>query len=209
MEKLKVILIAVLIWAAIIWFARTMKQKSDERLKKIEERMPEMEPVTEEEREYICENMIDFTTGRNVFLWVLILFNLWMTIVCAWKTVTTGISGEVDSFSSNICYLSIFGGATYGGNLLCRTWLRERKQYETGVLKKKIVKMEKYHYVDSSKIGSIEGRTAGDFLDVSIARNLKKIQADNNMAMLIENEGRDFYLIPRMETEKKYNQEGK
>lgn len=29
------------------------------------------------------------------------------------------------------------------------------------------------------------------------------------MAMLIENEGRDFYLIPRMETEKKYNQEGK
>lgn len=118
MEKLKVILIAVLIWAAIIWFARTMKQKSDERLKKIEERMPEMEPVTEEEREYICENMIDFTTGRNVFLWVLILFNLWMTIVCAWKTVTTGISGEVDSFSSNICYLSIFGGATYGGNLL-------------------------------------------------------------------------------------------
>lgn len=90
MEKLKVILIAVLIWAAIIWFARTMKQKSDERLKKIEERMPEMEPVTEEEREYICENMIDFTTGRNVFLWVLILFNLWMTIVCAWKTVTTG-----------------------------------------------------------------------------------------------------------------------
>ena len=54
MEKLKVILIAVLIWAAIIWFARTMKQKSDERLKKIEERMPEMEPVTEEEREYIC-----------------------------------------------------------------------------------------------------------------------------------------------------------
>lgn len=62
--------------------------------------------------------------------------------------------------------------------------------------------MEKYHYVDSSKIGTIEGRTAGDFLDVSIARNLKKIQADNNMAMLIENEGRDFYLIPRMETEK-------
>jgi hypothetical protein len=92
---------------------------------------------------------------------------------------------------------------------LRRTWLRERKQYETGVLKKKIVKMEKYHYVDSSKIGTIEGRTAGDFLDVSIARNLKKIQADNNMAMLIENEGRDFYLIPRMEAEKKYNQEEK
>lgn len=35
MEKLKVLLIAVLIWAAIIWFARTMKQKSDERLKKL------------------------------------------------------------------------------------------------------------------------------------------------------------------------------
>ena len=138
MEKLKVILIAVLIWAAIIWFARTMKQKSDERLKKIEERMPEMEPVTEEEREYICENMIDFTTGRNVFLWVLILFNLWMTIVCAWKTVTTGISGEVDSFSSNICMLSLFIGITY----LChsmRTYLIEEKRlYEKGELKKRL-----------------------------------------------------------------------
>ena len=53
MEKLKVILIAVLIWAAIIWFARTMKQKSDERLKKIEERMPEMEPVTEKETRFL------------------------------------------------------------------------------------------------------------------------------------------------------------
>ena len=70
------------------------------------------------------------------------------------------------------------------------------------VLKKKIVKMEKYHYVDSSKIGTIEGRTAGDFLDVSIARNLKKIQADNNMAMLIENEDGNFYLIPRIEAER-------
>ena len=209
MEKLKVLLMAALFWTFIIWFARTMKRKAVEEHRKFEGKMPEMEPVTEKEREYICENMIDFTTGRNVFLWVLILFNLWMTIVCAWKAVTTGISGEVDSFSSNICYLSIFGGATYGGNLLRRTWLRERKQYETGVLKKKIVKMEKYHYVDSSKIGTIEGRTVGDFLDVSIARNLKKIQADNNMALLIENEGRDFYLIPRMEAEKKYNQEEK
>ena len=67
MEKLKVILIAVLIWAAIIWFARTMKQKSDERLKKIEERMPEMESVTEEERCYICEKLVDYTEAKNVF----------------------------------------------------------------------------------------------------------------------------------------------
>ena len=158
MEKLKVILIAVLIWAAIIWFARTMKQKSDERLKKIEERMPEMEPVTEKEREYICENMIDFTTGRNVFLWVLILFNLWMTIVCAWKTVTTGISGEVDSFSSNICYLSIFGGATYGGNLLRRTWLRERKQ---GWKQRKNIIRKKNRSYGKTK-SSINGRVVLD-----------------------------------------------
>ena len=68
MEKLKVILIAVLIWAAIIWFARTMKQKSDERLKKIEERMPEMEPVTEEERRYICKMLVDYTPAKNVVL---------------------------------------------------------------------------------------------------------------------------------------------
>ena len=54
MEKLKVVLMAGLFWTFIIWFARTMKRKSKEQYKKQEERMPEMESVTEEERCYIC-----------------------------------------------------------------------------------------------------------------------------------------------------------
>ena len=53
MEILKTTLIAVLIWGVAIWFARFMKRKSKEQAKKFEARMPEMEPVTEEERRYI------------------------------------------------------------------------------------------------------------------------------------------------------------
>ena len=138
MEKLKVILIAVLIWAAIIWFARTMKQKSDERLKKIEERMPEMESVTEEERCYICEKLVDYTEAKNVFWWIMIFLNLFFVIICAGKTINMGINGEAFSLFSNICMLSLFIGITY----LChsmRTYLIEEKRlYEKGELKKRL-----------------------------------------------------------------------
>ena len=126
MEKLKVVLMAGLFWTFIIWFARTMKRKSKEQYKKQEERMPEMEPVTEEEREYICENMIDFTT------------NLFFVIICAGKTINMGINGEAFSLFSNICMLSLFIGITY----LChsmRTYLIEEKRlYEKGELKKRL-----------------------------------------------------------------------
>ena len=68
MEKLKELLIIALIWAVIIWFARVMKRKSNEQSKKFQENIPEMELIDEEERSYICENIVSFTTGRNVFL---------------------------------------------------------------------------------------------------------------------------------------------
>ena len=33
--------------------------------------MPEMEPVTEEERRYICKMLVDYTPAKNVVLWIL------------------------------------------------------------------------------------------------------------------------------------------
>lgn len=68
MEILKTTLIAVLIWGVAIWFARFMKRKSKEQAKKFEARMPEMEPVTEEERRYICKMLVDYTPAKNVVL---------------------------------------------------------------------------------------------------------------------------------------------
>ena len=125
MEKLKVVLMAGLFWTFIIWFARTMKRKSKEQYKKQEERMPEMESVTEEERCYICEKLVDYT-------------NLFFVIICAGKTINMGINGEAFSLFSNICMLSLFIGITY----LChsmRTYLIEEKRlYEKGELKKRL-----------------------------------------------------------------------
>ena len=68
MEKLKVLLMAALFWTFIIWFARTMKRKAVEEHRKFEGKMPEMEPVTEEERRYICKMLVDYTPAKNVVL---------------------------------------------------------------------------------------------------------------------------------------------
>lgn len=127
---------AGLFWTFIIWFARTMKRKSKEQYKKQEERMPEMESVTEEERCYICEKLVDYTEAKNVFWWIMIFLNLFFVIICAGKTINMGINGEAFSLFSNICMLSLFIGITY----LChsmRTYLIEEKRlYEKGELKK-------------------------------------------------------------------------
>ena len=81
MEKLKVLLIAALFWTFIIWFARTIKRKSVEENRKFEDKMPEMEPVTEEERRYICEKLVDYTDAKNVFWWIMIFLNLLFVII--------------------------------------------------------------------------------------------------------------------------------
>ena len=103
MEKLKVVLMAGLFWTFIIWFARTMKRKSKEQYKKQEERMPEMESVTEEERCYICEKLVDYTEAKNVFWWIMIFLNLFFVIICAGKTINMGINGE--AFSLLVIYV--------------------------------------------------------------------------------------------------------
>ena len=49
MEKLKELSIIALIWAVIIWFARVMKRKSNERSTKFQENFPELELIHEVE----------------------------------------------------------------------------------------------------------------------------------------------------------------
>ena len=123
-----------------------MKRKSNEQSKKFQENIPEMELIDEEERSYICENIVSFTTGRNVFLWFIILLNLWVTIGYGWKAINMAIFGTADAFSSNLCYTSIFGGIAYSANLLRKAWFRERERNEMGVLKKRIVEVKEYEH---------------------------------------------------------------
>ena len=192
MEKLKELLIIALIWAVIIWFARVMKRKSNEQSKKFQENIPEMELIDEEERSYICENIVSFTTGRNVFLWFIILLNLWVTIGYGWKAINMAIFGTADAFSSNLCPTSIFGGIAYSANLLRKAWFRERERNEMGVLKKRIVEVKEYEHPGANNWNG----------NISIPNGAYIMQEDNNMAMLIENEDGNFYLIPRIEAER-------
>ena len=100
MEKLKVVLMAGLFWTFIIWFARTMKRKSKEQYKKQEERMPEMESVTEEERCYICEKLVDYTEAKNVFWWIMIFLNLFFVIVCHMDVAGVALASIISQYVS-------------------------------------------------------------------------------------------------------------
>ena len=82
-------------------------------------------------------------------------------------------------------------------------WLKERERNETGVLKKRIVEVKAYEHPGANNWnGIIKGRKPGISVNISIPNGAYIMQEDNNMAMLIENEGGDFYLIPRIEAER-------
>lgn len=95
------------------------------------------------------------------------------------------------------------GGIAYSTNLLRTAWLKERERNETGVLKKRIVEVKAYEHPGANNWnGIIKGRKPGISVNISIPNGAYIMQEDNNMAMLIENEGGDFYLIPRIEAER-------
>ena len=59
MENLKAIIVFLLFWSIVIWCARIIKRKRDKQMMEYSEELPEMELVTdEEERKYICKNMV-------------------------------------------------------------------------------------------------------------------------------------------------------
>ena len=126
-----------------------------------------------------------------------------MTIGYGWKAINMAIFGTADAFSSNLCYTSIFGGIAYSANLLRKAWFRERERNEMGVLKKRIVEVKEYEHPGANNWnGIIKGRKPGISVNISIPNGAYIMQEDNNMAMLIENEDGNFYLIPRIEAER-------
>ena len=208
MEKLKVVLMAGLFWTFIIWFARTMKRKSKEQYKKQEERMPEMESVTEEERCYICEKLVDYTEAKNVFWWIMIFLNLFFVIIWAGKTINMVIYGDAISVFSEIGILSLFMGITCFCNYVRAYLIKAKQQYEKGELKKKIVQVKRCG--SSSQNGSygvIEERNTGNTVNITFRGDERKVYRYDRMAMLVEREDMQFFLIPTMEAERDSDQE--
>lgn len=83
MENLKAIIVFLLFWSIVIWCARIIKRKRDKQMMEFSEELPEMELVTdEEERKYICKNMVEMGKVENLFWGSVFLFN-WWTIVRA------------------------------------------------------------------------------------------------------------------------------
>ena len=210
MEILKITLIVVLIWGVTIWFARIMKRKSKEQAKKFEARMPEMEPVTEEERRYICKMLVDYTPAKNVVLWILFCFNLLIVIALGCATIRVGISGDDGAFLDDIFLLSVFIIITYIVHIMRLFNIECKQQYEQGELKKSIVKVQRcgsHSQGNAGSYGIIEERDTGKTVYVSLRGDESKIYRYQNMAMLVEREDMEFYLIPTMEAERESNQE--
>ena len=210
MEILKTTLIAVLIWGVAIWFARFMKRKSKEQAKKFEARMPEMEPVTEEERRYICKMLVDYTPAKNVVLWILFFFNLFIVIALGCELIRIGISGDDGKFFDGTVSVSAFIIITYIVHVMRLYNIECKQQYEQGELKKSIVKVQRcgsHSQGNAGSYGIIEERDTGKTVYVSLRGDESKIYRYQNMAMLVEREDMEFYLIPTMEAERESNQE--
>ena len=210
MEILKTTLIAVLIWGVAIWFARFMKRKSKEQAKKFEARMPEMEPVTEEERRYICKMLVDYTPAKNVVLWILFFFNLFIVIALGCELIRIGISGDDGKFFDGTVSVSAFIIITYIVRVMRLYNIECKQQYEQGELKKSIVKVQRcgsHSQGNAGSYGIIEERDTGKTVYVSLRGDESKIYRYQNMAMLVEREDMEFYLIPTMEAERESNQE--
>ena len=205
MEILKTTLIAVLIWGVAIWFARFMKRKSKEQAKKFEARMPEMEPVTEEERRYICKMLVDYTPAKNVVLWILFCFNLFIVIALGCELIRIGISGDDGKFFDGTVSVSAFIIITYIVHIMRLFNIECKQQYEQGELKKSIVKVQRCGFHSQGGAGSygiIEERDTGNTVSISLHGDESKILRYQNMAMLVEREDMEFFLLPTMEADR-------
>lgn len=138
-------------------------------------------------------------------------------------TDTQEIAGNMLQGSSHVNALYLYSGKSYeswaknngfsdkliyihnmsSDNSNYKVWFRERERNETGVLKKRIVEVKEYEHPGANNWnGIIKGRKPGISVNISIPNGAYIMQEDNNMAMLIENEDGNFYLIPRIEAER-------
>ena len=81
MGNLKAIIVFLLFWSIAIWCVRVVKRKHKKQIMKFSEELPEMELVTdEEERKYICKNMVETGKLGNLFWGSVFLLNWWTII---------------------------------------------------------------------------------------------------------------------------------
>ena len=81
MGNLKAIIVFLLFWSIAIWCVRVVKRKRKKQIMEFGEKLPEMELVTdEEERKYICKNMVETGKLGNLFWGSVFLLNWWTII---------------------------------------------------------------------------------------------------------------------------------
>ena len=177
--------------------------------------MPEMEPVTEEERRYICKMLVDYTPAKNVVLWILFFFNLFIVIALGCELIRIGISGDDGKFFDGTVSVSAFIIITYIVHVMRLYNIECKQQYEQGELKKSIVKVQRCGFHSQGGAGSygiIEERDTGKYTSAFPYMEMKaKILRYQNMAMLVEREDMEFFSCYRQwrQTETAVNRNNK
>ena len=202
MENLKAIIVFLLFWSIVIWCARIIKRKRDKRMMEFSEELPEMELVTdEEERKYICKNMVETGKLGNLFWGSVFLLN-WWTIVRAIVEIcrewSNGIAYELFGMSLFIAINGVIA-ENY------RTIIEQKHICEKGVVKKKIVHIKSYEKFDYGwPEGVIDGKERELRIDLSPDAE-KPFKQDGDMAMLVWLENGENSLLPRMKPKDESN----
>ena len=202
MENLKAIIVFLLFWSIVIWCARIIKRKRDKQMMEFSEELPEMELVTdEEERKYICKNMVEMGKLENLF-WGLVFLLNWWTIVRAIVEIcqewSNGIAYELLEMSLLIAINGVIA-ENY------KTTIKRKRICESGVVKKKIVHIKSYEKFDYGwPEGVIEGKERELRIDLSPDAE-KPFKRDGDMAMLVWLENGENSLLPRMKPKDESN----
>ena len=202
MENLKAIIVFLLFWSIVIWCARIIKRKRDKRMMEFSEELPEMELVTdEEERKYICKNMVETGKLGNLFWGSVFLLNWW--------TIIRAIVEICREWSNGIAYelfgMSLFIAINWVIAENYRTTIKRKRICESGVVKKKIVHIKSYEKFDYGwPEGVIEGKERELRIDLSPDAE-KPFKQDGDMAMLVWLENGENSLLPRMKPKDESN----
>ena len=202
MENLKAIIVFLLFWSIVIWCARIIKRKRDKQMMEFSEELPEMELVTdEEERKYICKNMVEMGKLENLF-WGLVFLLNWWTIVRAIVEIcqewSNGIAYELLEMSLLIAINGVIA-ENY------KTTIKRKRICESGVVKKKIVHIKSYRdFGYGSTEGVIEGKEGEIGIDLNRDEDLP-FKRDGDMAMLVWLENGENSLLPRMKPKDESN----
>ena len=202
MGNLKAIIVFLLFWSIAIWCVRVVKRKHKKQIMKFSEELPEMELVTDEEdRKYICINMVETGKLGNLFWGSVFLLNWW--------TIIRAIVEICREWSNGIAYelfgMSLFIAINWVIAENYRTTIKRKRICESGVVKKKIVHIKSYEKFDYGwPEGVIEGKERELRIDLSPDAE-KPFKRDGDMAMLVWLENGENSLLPRMKPKDESN----